>query len=84
MNQTVTPASLTQPAQVGNTAKLIPSKGLSGGYRIGNASFFFNVLCPFLNVFLLFLTGSAKARSDQLSWRDDSGKTRDADTGVRS
>lgn len=29
-------------------------------------------------------TGSAKARSDQLGWRDDSGERWDADTGIRS
>lgn len=43
-----------------------------------------SVFRQFLNFFLNFPVGSAKAGSDQLSWWDDSGERWDADTGVRS
>lgn len=43
----------------------------------------FEVCCQRLT-FLIVPTGSAKARGDQLSWRDDSGERWDADTGIGS
>lgn len=45
-------------------------------FEDGNAPFF---VFGWMN-----FTGSAKARSDQLGWRDDSGERRDADTGIGS